>query len=490
MKVSRTPLRPLVKLISLLTIAVSLLLSPLPAAAAPENLEKQFQENSDYWDKPLKASGYADATAAAPQFDKKELWPQLTGKEAFPKTEWPAPARVVSWEHPGKNGDKKGLNPFDLTSWLVDGKPAEDAVEHIEELFGPDVDVVFPADSKSYRVDIRESSHGVKGLRNQQYRHITVGENALFKGGGDGVGRKVYGNIWVKRGGRLYGQGSMSFEGAQDVFVRNDNGWKTGGGQLSQYFRFNKSDASVEFFGDVQVLDELFVTSGTVIVGVNSRLRGGRNADPVIEKGGTLAILDGGIYGKWQNDFASRDLEIFGTVLGGLPERPLTRSAFLTLSFKNHTNQKYEGPGGPMEKGQPEWMPRVPSLVLSGGATLKTISTDPTHARLIVTSADEIHGRYRPTKDSDLEQKLLEKYPDRAKFYAWYDDLPRGITIAVKGDVTVENVTFDHLAEGGLVLSNPDLMQSWQGVTYGPGNYAQGDALIKQVEKFHKHNRY
>ncbi|MDF1711648.1 MAG: hypothetical protein P1U90_05380 [Akkermansiaceae bacterium] len=471
-------------------LGASLLASPgLSAEVVPE-VSAAFDFNRDYWETTVNSKNYDSATATDPEFSDKVLWPNLTGKEAFAAEKWEKASRTVTWAFPGEDGGKKGHNPFDVASWLVDGEPAGKTVGHIEELFGETVDVVIPESEKPYRIDLRQGSHGVKALRNQVFRHITVGKNAYFKGGGDGVGRTVHGNIWVKRGGMLYGQGSMRFMGGKNTFLRNENGWGSPGGQVSQYFRFEKSDASVEILGDVQVLDELFVTSGMAIVGVNSRMRGGRHARPIIEPKGTLAVLNGGIFGKWQNDFYNVDFRVQGTLLGGLPDRPLTRDAFVTVSFKNHTDQQYSGPGGPMEDGKPEHLHRYPSMVIEGSGTVKGIIAPGSKAKFHLTSAGPLTGRYRPLPESEREEKELNKNPTKEKFFQWYDALPRGNTIFVDGGATIENVHFNHLAKGGLLVKETGIDQQWREVTFGSENGAQGNDLFTVIKGLDRNGRY
>jgi hypothetical protein len=138
-------------------------------------------------------------------------------------------------------------------------------------------------------------------------------------------------------------QGATNFRGSRHTFFRNDNvaagpqdagsifanipGSRRGKLMCSQYFTFNKEKGkSVEFLGHVSVLDEFRIYGRTVIAGRDSKLQPGRNATPIVDRDGVLALLDGAYLGSWCNNWGIPDLSVErGTVQGGLPDRPLTR---------------------------------------------------------------------------------------------------------------------------------------------------------------------
>jgi hypothetical protein len=278
------------------------------------------------WSAVSGAGGYAKATAGAPAFDDKALWPQLGGKEAYVKETWEK-ARVLVWAFPGESGwggNKAGdHDPLAGASWLVDGKPLDGPVT-----FDENTDVVLPDAEKPYTVSLKAA--GAK----QDFRHITVGRNGGLHGGGDGKGRRIYGNVWIKRGGSTGNQGATQLVGSKNTFFRNDNAEaddKGKGLMCTQYFVINRDEkGSVEFLGHVTMLDE-FRVSGLCIVGPGSRLQPGRNASPVIQQKGTLALMDGAMFGSWANNFPGPDLACSGTIQGGLPDRPLGQNAYLML---------------------------------------------------------------------------------------------------------------------------------------------------------------
>jgi len=458
--------------------AATLAIPPLHGEETPDYLSAAFDANRDYWENTLKSENYASATAAAPDFGDKVLWPQLSGKEAFIKESWEG-GRLVTWAHPGESGDASGHNPFDPANWLIDGKPADQTVGSMEELFGETTDLLFPASETPYMVDIREGSHGTDALKNQVFRHITVGENAYFKGGADRIGRKVYGNIWVKRDATFYGQGFMAFTGPANTFFRNDNGWGSPGGRISQFLLVEKAAASVEFLGDIQVVDRLLLGEGTAIVGINSRVRGG---NPLFNRPATLALMDGSIFSKSTNDLRVPDLVVSGTVSGGLTDRPLESDAYLAVSFKNHGNRPYDGPAKPVYRNEPLEMIRVPSLVLESGARLISIPGKDKDARLVITSTATDEGLYRPRPDSERETLTLKNEPDAAKFHSWYDALPHGISVFVSPGASLGNVRFERVAKGGMLLTDPATPVSWTDVAFGDGNGASGNEIFSEIK--------
>lgn len=437
------------------------------------------------WAKGAEAPGYAKASAHEPRFDDRALWPLLQDDEPFTKQAWPK-GRLVVWAKPGTSGDKAGLDPWDAANWLVDGQPG---TGDAEALMGPETDLLFPASDKPYTVQIREAHHGHASFKNQVWRHITVERGATFRGGADAIGRKVAGNVWVKKGGSLYGQGSMTFIGSAHSFVRNDNAATSKEGvMISQYFSFSRGqEGSVEYLGHVTCLDEFKVLGSAVVVGRDSLLQPGRHAGPFIEKGGSLSILDGGAWGKWTDDFDQPCLAVRdGIVQGGTAERPLKRHAWLLLGHKNHG-------AVPLKSGK-DTIPRTPGLVLLAGV-LRSHSADPAKACLVVSSLHAQGNRnvtrgLVPPDEAKLKDELTKKNPEMVKLWADFAKLPDGIDLFLGQGVTVENVRFDDLRAGGLLLPDPAVAQTWKGVSYGPLCKAQGPGLVSAVGKLGKNSSY
>jgi len=428
---------------------------------------------------------YDKATAGDPLFADKTLWPNVTGAEAYVKQTWPA-GRTLVWAHPGQEGGARGLDPLDPANWTdaATGRPATD-------LFDENTDMVLPPSDRAYAVNLRGPGHG-HSTYPQVFRHVTVGRNANYLGGGDGVGRKIYGSLWLKRGGKMHCQGATAFLGGAHTFVRNDNtegpDKATNCVNMSQYFTFNKEgSSSVEMLGHVRMLDEFRVHAGTAIVGPNSRLETGRNASPTVHRDGTIAILDGGYFGSWTNNFGGVDLMVNGgTVQGGLADRPLARDAYLGIHFKNHTQASWK-PDQTIE--------RRPALVLQAGSTLRAYTKDPAKARLVVTFAGERGSLYYAAARSDAEEARLAALTDPKgkeayEKYKWYYSLPRGLSIWMAGDVAVENVEFDWLRKGGLMLQSPAARSGWKNVTFGPHGLGTPDELISELGQLDRSSQY
>jgi len=444
------------------------------------------------WREAARSPTYDQATAVNPGFSDKTLWPVLSDKELYLKQEWPK-ARLLMWAHPGKNGSPKpkagGLSSIDPANWLEDGKPAA-------RLWDENTDILLPSADKSYDVSCRDG--GVK----QIYRHITVERNACFNGGGDGVGRQIKGNVWIKRGGRMGSQGATSFLGTKHTFFRCDNDGSMNKHpesytSLAQYFEFSKTDGgTVECLGVAQSGDEFGVHACLVIIGPDSVVQAGRNANPVIDRGGTLALLDGAYFGKWVNDWEGPELIVSGgTLQGGLPERPLTRSCTVNLGFKNHTRAQYDGPGAEERFGKKVEYARVPSMIVESASTLRSFSSDIARARLVVTYMGERGvngGRPIPNIGSgwgDWEYGFwTQRRPDVKERYKWFDALPRGIDVLFARGVAIDGVEFDHLRKGGLMCQDPEARKAWKNVFFGNHNYAAEAELFSILEKIKGRN--
>jgi hypothetical protein len=425
--------------------------------------------------KSAEAPAYKQASAHDPKFDDKSVWPTLSGKEYFLKAQWPK-TRLYVWAHPGQSGSKRvknALDPTDPINWLVDGKPATELV------LDDQADMLLPASEKPYTVGFRDTS-----VR-ETLRHLTVESGAEFRGGGDGAGRRFYGNVWVKKGGKIYAQGSTAFAGAQHTFLRNDNAvpvaeLNSSVNTSSQYFRFNKEDASVELLGVVSVLDEFFIANkATCIVGVDSIMHPGRSASPTIYKGGKLVLLDGAYWGKWINEFhRAIDLRVEGTVQGGLPERPLTRSATIGLSYRNWQKLDFSKWSGDPKEGMRDV--RLVSAMFMPGSEVKTISSGPAKAHLVITWTGVQNTNVVGDPAGKAGDKLGGKFTD-AEFAKLYNSIPRKITAFFDSGVSVDGVMFDNVHPGGLLVRDAATRQAWKNVQFGPGNTGKPDELF-QVE--------
>jgi hypothetical protein len=467
-------------------------------SAAIERAARELSDGSTRANPYMEMAGspaYAKASAVEPNFADKTLWPRLCGKELFLKETWPK-ARLLVWAHPGKEGvpkqpraDREQFSVLEPANWLEDGKPAT-------ELWDAQTDLLLPTADKKYVVSFRDCG------RKQEFRHITVEKNAALHGGGDGVGRQIHGNVWIKVGGAMGSQGATSFLGTKHTFFRcDDDNPQAGPARCvvnAQYYHFAKTDgASVEFLGRSGTGDEFGVNS-LVIIGPDSVVQPGRNASPKIGKTGTVALMDGAYLGNWVNTWQSVDLTIEGgSLLGGLPDRPLTRNATVAVGFKNHTKAQYDGPGREESGGKVEQYRRVPSIIATGGATIRSHTADAAKARLVITWMGEkgmCEGRPIPKIGSgwgDGEFGFWTgRRPDVVHRYVWMDSLPRGIDAYIDASVTIECVELDCFRKGGLLLSDPASMSKWKDVRYGPHNAAKGQELITTLSKIGRGGDY
>ena len=454
----------------------------LPAVGAASVTRENCEQMVVTVEVPALADG--GPTAHDPLYGNPKFWPQLTGKEYFLKETWPK-AKLLVWAKPGISaGGRNEPSPTDPANWLLDGK------QPTELVFDAETDVLLPASKQVYVVNFRD----LKQIPRQVFRHLTVEAGANFRGGGDGVGRQIHGNVWVKRGAAMSAQGSTQWLGNHHTFVRNDNEaqlspWSLEGNptshdlaksnsryMFSQYFAFAKANqASTEFFGQIITLDEFQVTNCPVIVAANSMLMPGRNAEPWIREGGTIALMDGAFFGTWSNNFGRTDLAVSGHLQAGMPDRPISRTATVTVAFKNHTDNR-----ACPEKDKD--ITRRASLVLDSGSSLGSFSSDPKKAHLLITMSPS-DRKTRVTVGADgLSVPAALKPEEIIKYGDWFDTLPRGITVYLAKNVSVDGVKFDQLWEGGgLLVQDANQPSSWKNVFYG-AHLKKGAPLTTRIE--------
>jgi hypothetical protein len=160
---------------------------------------------------------------------------------------------------------------------------------------------------------------------------------------------------------------------------------------------------------------------------------------------------------------------------GGLEGRPLTRPATLCLNFKNPGNAQYDGPDAETKKGQKLDYPPVPGLILGPAASLRSWGATP-EARLRIAWGGETPSHTRQKQGWGTEER------DAARRYAWFDALPRAIDLWAAKGAMVEEVSFDDLRPGGLMLQEASMRAAWKGLAFGPGCKAKvEDELFSKV---------
>jgi len=397
----------------------------IPGAGRPTPFMPKPEIN---WDKTAEAPGYDDDVAHAPKYDPKR-WPGLTGDEPFFTQKWPE----------GRVYIRKGGQWVDENGQRV-----------AKAVFGDTTDVVLPSADKPYSVGIGS------------FRHATIGRNASLKGSGN-----VFGNLWVKHGGSFRAK-TLRTIGSGQRFLRNDNTKYPDRlyprrvnrvSSLSHYARFAGSGA-LWVFGANSTFDEFFIDAD-FIVGPDSIIQPGRNAHPHVAKGAKLVLLDGAYFGNWSNTMGKPDLTCDGTIQGGLPEKPLKRMAMLGLHFKNYSGRPHpalvKDPNAPgSTSGAPRNVTKdVPTLGMAPGTALRAYTTDPERAPFVIgwTGFSPSTHIFHRQRDYELE--------------AWYHRIPRRLKIEFGKGVTVENVTFDHVLKGGLIVESRTDFEQWRNVRFG-----------------------
>jgi len=428
------------------------------------------------WVKTAESSGYEQATATAPDFGNKSVWP-LTGNERFLEQQWPA-GRLLVWAHPGQSANVKSrqakLNAYDLKNW-VDVATGKQPTRGLDE----NTDVLLPASETPYVVSWKKA--GVEHAP-VTIRHLTVGRNARWYSSG----LRLHGSIWLKRGGGMGNHGSLSPIGKTHSFFRNDNGdpsarLRSDETGVSQYISFNKPGGSCEFLGAFSTGDEFKLYAGSLIIGSDSRVMPGRNATPFIEGAGTLVLLDGAAFAKWCNQLAVIDLRVSGTLQGGLPERPLTRDAFVGVSYQNTNATKFYDNGLLSPPRNRSLESRTVPLLFAQGARLRTYSPDLEKASLVIGW----HGIDAKKWHADGVGVSFRRMDPKAQNYLvqQLDKLPKGVTAAFQPGVELNGVRFDHFLEGGILLLDPAAPKAWKNVSYGPHNQAEPKRLLRAVKR-------
>jgi len=439
----------------------------IPGSGSPTPF---MPERQIKWEETVDAPGYVEAAAHAPKYDPKR-WPGLTGDEPFFTREWPA-GRLYVWATPGEGslGGRRGRevvkNIADPKCWLdADGK-------HPDEItFDEKTDLVFPPSENPYTVTFAHRK--VPGPR-LIARHITVGRNAVL-GGGTAL---VHGNIWVKHGGHM-GVTTLRTGGKGARFIRNDHlryGDRIYGRDipkvsgLSHYAHFG-GEGPLWMLGANRTNDE-FTIRTEFIVGPDSIVQPGRNAWPKIFEGAKLVLLDGAYFGNWSSTVGRPDLECEGVIQGGLPDKPLKRKAMLGLHFKNYSGKLHpehaKNPdmstpysGSPEKASQP-----VPTLILKPGSSILAYTTDPQNAPLLIGWTG-----FSPSTN------IFGRNPN-VPVETWYHQIPRRIKIAFGKGVTVENVTFDYVLKGGLIVESRTDFEQWRNVRFGEHCDGKAEALV------------
>jgi len=410
----------------------------------------------------------AKPTANNPQFDNQEAWPDLVGDEYFIKQNW-APARLLIWGHVGENsGRGKSWDPRVAANWIdaATGKPAE-------TLPDMDTDVIVPDSDQPYRVQAKG------GDSSFTCRHLTVGSNATFEPAGGG-NLMVFGNVWIRPTGHLFVYRGLMLVGGRNTFLRRDwpadgklkkmhderpivpftlddphnSPWSrrgtASGADSAHFFIHDKPEGSTEVIGFVMSRDECHFRSGTFIVGRDSRFLCGGAAQLSIGGEARIALMDNAMIAKNVNWFdTDLVLSASGAITGGTPDRPIKRDARIGLGYRNWMNLDFGG-----DKNGRFYPYRYGKVAGSFLGDLIGYPVEGCDTKLVV----EWHRVMTGNKGRGIGEN-----------YEVYARLKPKITIWIATDTEIENVRFDDLHRGGIVLPDRAIIQKWRNVSFGDG---------------------
>ncbi|MCM2373733.1 chitobiase/beta-hexosaminidase C-terminal domain-containing protein [Aporhodopirellula aestuarii] len=367
------------------------------------------------------------------------------------ETEAWSPGRLLTWATPGVSGKID-----EASNWIENGRPADKAPDR-------ETDVVLPAADEIYTVT---------GGRNHQVRHVTIKKNARLKGGHRNE-VEIWGNVDVLPEGMIryvsvVGGKHTYFRVEGSEFPNPQNGHafqhpsrrlpeeQLSRAQLSHKFQVCKyGTASVEFYGNLGVSDEVMLQHGKMIISGDFRFSGVTNKGTLeVYDGGILEIQTGGRVGPFmpENNKNVYNISVYrnGVIQAGSPERPLTGDAYLLLGFGDNEKLGHTG------------------LYTAVGSMMRVYSSDPTKARLVVQATASV---------ADFRDGLgqLVGNPDVKA------NGKNGIAMQLGGDVELDGVHFDYVCDGGIATTDPETPKQWKHVTFGAHNAGPEDTLFSQV---------
>jgi len=450
-----------------------------PGLGTLKSFRKEFVASYTKDKKPIKVSA---PRALSPEELKVDLdwngWvdapPEKGPKPAYTTQKWGPPQRLVVWKTlkrlgPGKNQVISGQNQVavgmfqakDADNWLVLGAPLP-----ADGNWDVDTDVILPG------VAI-EDAYAVHGPF-RRFRHLSAENHAWAAFGDDKDGMAVAGNLWVHERGRCYVPNvkTSAFVGPSHTFCKNERPaifdackggsfnvdakdfipltWDNRGYRLSQYIMIRKDPgASVEFLGSHLTGDKFWTYSGTTIIGPDSSVHADTRSGDKVYKDGTLQLMSGAHWSKFQNKMTGGDIEVEGLVEFGTKERPLTKDVVVSLSWKDFTDVNHK------EKNhKPDWEPCGFQVYASG--KVRMASADPKTARVVFRYLNRDTG---PAWSSTGRPRNTPS--------PFYKELPRRIDLLLLGDVQLDGVLFEDLHKGGIRLADPGMRSRFKNVVFG-----------------------
>ena len=407
-------------------------------------------------------------------------WPDAPREKGrtpdYATEKWGPPKRLMVWKTPGRSGMLTAADNWLIVEAGGKVKPDADSVEDgklKDSWWHADTDIVVPAAAKKYHC---------RQAGKFSCRHITVEHKAKFE---PSALNALNGNVWVARGGYYRTRYSTRLKGDKHTFFLNDQPRLTpesigedvevvGRGYIipqehpgpgydgycvAQYLHVRKADdASVEFIGTLSSSDDFQLHRGTAIVAENSQLWAGTRSTQRFRRGTTLRLMSGAEYGKahtspgsgygFKYSQNSMDAVINGRIEAGTRTHPITQDACFGISFK--------APAGFEDLDR-----QVPGAIIGPDTEIAVHTADPEKAKLVI----RWHRRHNDWFEGRLDG---------------YKQMPELIYIGICGNVMLEDVKFDDMARGGLMLDNPAVAEQWKNVTFGERCQGDRDEVIAE----------
>jgi hypothetical protein len=378
------------------------------------------------------------------------LWADVSGKGQLGKyadREWDE-ATLLIWRRPGVSGSR-----FVGSNWLgADGIPRFESPMEVD----PNIDILLPAADSKYL----SGGYGAGGMsKPTPNRHVTIERNATY-----GSSYNIWGNLWMKDASGLKGRQLGSFINLDPNvhrFLRFD-GVRTDGAESSKYVigHWGKYEtgkgSTLEVIGKIRGSgDGLWVSGdGRLIMSENSYLTDGQRTGFYIQPKATVVLLQDARIGQECNmqQTSTAAVTCLGTLMIGLPERPITRDMLFPLAGIKR-EQINRNPGVHARASGA-------AFILSGEVSRLVIhSDDPAKARVVF--------------------KMYDSERAKANNRKW--GVPDGINFYFAGKTELNGVLFDNVFEGG-IMAPAAMRKNWKNVFYGKHNLAEPEKLHSDLK--------
>jgi len=276
-----------------------------PNLGTTASFEKQFVSSYTRNKVLVKLNEPRPLTPEESRYMNWTAWPDAAPEKGpapyYAKEQWTKPKRLLVWAKPGESGD------FSKTeNWLAFG-----AAPTGSTWWDSDTDILLPSSTVRYKLVPGSHPELPEGRMTFTVRHITAERGSYIAS----EGCKVYGNEWVRLGGRVNMRFLNGWYGSKHTFTRvdalmvyqlgvrgTDVMWGLWAGtdkervrpetevDICQYLTVKKEDnASVEFLGVITARDKIQIIKGMAIGGPDCQVMSdSRNGDHV-HPGATLA---------------------------------------------------------------------------------------------------------------------------------------------------------------------------------------------------------